>query len=96
LIRHAGFGLTPAVLALAIPMIEPPLLTLLMAAIRLTALLAAGFLATTVTAIPLPAITMKAEIKNGTATGEVANPLTENGLAGIGHGFPEAELDNQP
>jgi hypothetical protein len=95
LIRHARLGLPLAVVALAIPMIEPPLLTSLMAAVGLAALLAAGFLAATRTAIPLPAVTMTAEIKDRTATRETTNPLVEYSLAGVGHRFPEAELDNR-
>jgi hypothetical protein len=84
-----------AIEALAIPMIEPPLLALLMTAVGLTALLAAGFLAAPQAAITLPAITMTAQIKNGTATGQMTNPLAEDGWAGLGHRSPEAELDNR-
>jgi hypothetical protein len=84
-----------AVVTLVIPMIEPPLLALLMTAVGLTALLAAGFLAARRTAITLSAITMTAEIKDRTASGEMTNPLTEYSRAGVGHRFPKAELDNR-
>jgi hypothetical protein len=76
-------------------MIQTPFGTLLVATIRLLALLAARFLAAPGAAVPLPAITMTAEIKNHPTRGKMTNPLTKNDLTRNGHRHPEAELDNR-
>jgi len=68
LIRHAFFPVTSAVLPLTIAMIRSAFGSSLMFAIGLTALLPAGFLAATITAIAVPTITTATDIKNrGTA-----------------------------
>jgi hypothetical protein len=84
-----------AVLTLTIAMIETAFGTLLMAAVGGLTLLAAGLLPAWRTAVALPAITMTAQIENRATARQVANPLAKNGLAGIGHRSPEAELDNR-
>jgi len=76
-------------------MVEAPIEaeTLVIAAVGLTALQAAGFLAATEAAITLAAITMAAEIEE---TGrKAANPLTKNRGTSGRHRFREAAVDNR-
>src|SRR5262249_29610868 len=95
LIRHARLPEPIAISPLAVPMIEAPFETLLVAAIGRAALLATGLLAASHTAIALPAITMRAQIENCEAGGQPTNPLPENSSAGSRHRSPGAELDNR-
>ena len=76
-------------------MIETAFGALLMAAVGGLTLLAAGLLPAGRTTVALPAITMTAQIENRATAKEVANPLAKDGLTGIGHRSPEAELDNR-
>jgi hypothetical protein len=69
--------------------------TLMIAAVGLPALQAAGFLAATGAAITLAAVTVAAEIEDGTAGGKAANPLTKNRGTRGGHRFGEAAVDNR-
>jgi len=69
LIRHAYRSAAFAVIPLPIAMIELPLGTLLVLAVGLTTLLAAGFLAAAITAIAVATITTAADVELGsTAT----------------------------
>jgi hypothetical protein len=78
LIRHACLehSLTAALAigALPVAVIESPLRTLLVPAIGAPPLLYSGSLAADQAAIPLPAITMRAEKEHGAAFAADANP----------------------
>jgi hypothetical protein len=76
LIRHADFQ-AAAVGVLAVAMIEAPFETLLVTAVGLAALQAAGFFAATRTAITLATITMRAEIKHHAAGRKVTHALAK-------------------
>jgi hypothetical protein len=78
-------------------MVEAPIEaeTLLIAAVGLTAVQAAGFLAATEAAITLAAITMAAEIEDRTTGRKAANPLTKNRGTSGQHRFREAAVDNR-
>jgi hypothetical protein len=78
-------------------MVESPLEaeTLLIAAVGLTALPAAGFLAATEAAITLAAVTVTAEIKNRTAGRKVTHALAKDRGTSNGHRFREGALDNR-
>jgi hypothetical protein len=86
-----------AILALALAMIETPLQAeaLLIAAVSLTALLAAGFFPATGTAITLTAITMRTEIKHRTAGRKATHALAKNSGTSNRHRFREGALDNR-
>lgn len=69
MIRHA-YSAAFAVISLTIAMVQLPLGTLLVLAVGLTTLLAAGFLAAAITAIAVATITTAADVELGsTATG---------------------------
>ena len=67
-----------AILALVVAMVEPTFFALLMAAIGGPALLLAGFVATSVTAVAMAAIAMLAEEEDTQAVTAIAGPLPEN------------------
>jgi len=69
--------------------------TLMIAAVGLPALQAAGFLAATGAAIMLAAVTVAAEIEDRTAGRKAANPLAKNRGTRDAHRFREAGLDNR-
>jgi hypothetical protein len=64
MIRHTFFWVSSAVGFLAIPMIQPPIVTVLMPTIGLTPLFSASLLATMRTTIPLPSVTTATDIEN--------------------------------
>ena len=68
---------------------------LLVATVRLAALLAEGFLAAAGTAITLAAITVTTEIEHRATGREVANALAENRGTSRRHRFREAAVDNR-
>jgi len=76
-------------------MILTPFGGLLMAAVRLAALQAEGFLTATDAAITLAAITMAAEIEHRPTGRKVTNPLAENRGTSGRHRFREAAVDNR-
>jgi hypothetical protein len=78
-------------------MVEAPLeaKTLVIAAVGLTALAAAGFLAATRAAITLAAITVTAEIEHRTTGREATNALAKNRGTSGRHRFREAAVDNR-
>ena len=94
MIRHAGFQ-SLAVLALAVTMIRTPFGALLVAAVGLAALEAAGFFAASRAAILLAAIAMAAEIKHRAAGEKATHTLTKGCGTGRRHRFPEEALDNR-
>ena len=67
-----------AILALVVAVVEPTFFALLMAAIGGPALLLAGFVATSVTAVAMAAIAMLAEEEDTQAVTAIAGPLPEN------------------
>jgi hypothetical protein len=68
---------------------------LLVATVRLAALLAEGFLAAVGAAITLAAITVTAEIEHLATGRKVANALAENRGTSRRHRFREAAVDNR-
>jgi len=93
-IRHAG-ALTLAVCALVVAMILPPPGGLLMAAVGLTALQAAGLFAAMRSAITLATITMTAEIEHRATGREMTHALTKDCGTGRWHRFCPGGLDNR-
>ncbi len=93
-IRHAGFQ-TATILALAVAMFGASVGILLVATVRLAALLAEGFLAAAGTAITLAAITVTTEIEHRATGREVANALAENRGTSRRHRFREDAVDNR-
>ena len=75
MIRHASPPAALAVLSLAVPVIEPPFRTLLVAAVGAAPLTKSGLLAAGDAAIALSAITAGAEEERGAAVGVQAKPL---------------------
>jgi hypothetical protein len=61
LIRHAGIGSAPAILALTVPMIESSLETLLMATVGETPLLPIGLLPAKRAAVALSSVAVAAD-----------------------------------
>jgi hypothetical protein len=94
LIRHAG-ALAPPILALAIPVIETPFGTLLVTAVGLAALQAAGFFPATGTAITLATITVRAEIKHRPTARKVTHALAKDRGTRNRHRLREGALDNR-
>jgi|HubBroStandDraft_6_1064221.scaffolds.fasta_scaffold204384_2 hypothetical protein len=101
MIRHQnGFGGLRTLLAaltvesLPVPMIKPAFNATLMTAIRLTPLLASGFVCAPVAAIRLAAVAVATDEKHRTATTGSAKPLSQHHIAGIGHLRP-MELDSR-
>jgi hypothetical protein len=93
-IRHAG-ALALPILALAVAMVQTPFGGLLMAAVRLAALEAKGFLTATRAAITLAPVTTAAEVKHYAAGRKVAYALAKDGRAGCRHRLGEGALDNR-
>jgi hypothetical protein len=91
MIRHASLRPAPPVLALAVPMILPSLLTLLVAAIGATPLTEPGLPAASETAIALAAITTAAEEKDRAAIAARASPSPENHFAQNRHACSQAD-----
>ena len=87
MIRHADSGPPPAVVALTITVVEPPLPTMLMFAVGFTALSAAGFLSTTIAAITVAMVATTADVENGpTAIGNAESlPKHSPGLLSHRH-----------
>jgi hypothetical protein len=98
MIRHAcvacAFAPTLPIFTLPVAMIEPPLGTLLMPAIGTASLMKPGLLAAGLAAIPLPAITVRAEKKHGAAFLAQANPQPKHYFAVNRHAPSPAALDN--
>jgi hypothetical protein len=90
-ICHAGFQ-APTILALAVAMIGASVGILLVATVRLAALLAEGFLAAAGGAITLPTITVTAEIEHRPTRRKVTNALAENRGTSGQHRFREGAL----
>lgn len=78
MIRHARPAPALTVLLLAVAMIEPPLGTLLVAAIGRTMLTQAGLPAASPAAIALPTVTMRAQEKHRAAFAGMTKPLPQN------------------
>ena len=79
MIRHAGLKLAVAVVLLTIAVVGFTIGSLLVFAIRFTALLPAGFLAATITAIAVATITATADVENRpTATGHTESLAKDN------------------
>jgi hypothetical protein len=101
LIRHAGLDpigagtLTLSTLALAVAMIRTPFGSLLMAAVGLATLQAAGFFTTARAAILLASITVAAEIEHRRAGSEVTHALTKDCGTGRRHRFGAGGLDKR-
>jgi hypothetical protein len=85
--------LTLTVLPLPVPMIEPPLGTLLVAAVGLAPLLEPGALAADEAAIALSAITARTQEEHGAAFATPANPKKENHFAVGRHACRRTQLD---
>ena len=88
--------LGPAVTVLALPvaMIKASFRALLVAAVRLPALMNARLLTAGQAAIALSTITAGAQKENGAALAAQANPQPENKLTIVGHARRRAQLDN--
>ena len=95
MIRHAGSGQAVPVIALAIPVIEAAFGTLLMQAVGLAALPAAGFVATVGAAIALPSVTTATDEELRTTVLGVAETLSKDGFMGRRHVVRVAGLDNR-
>jgi hypothetical protein len=91
LIRHTFLRdqAAPAKRPLTVSMIESSLGGLLMAAVGLAELQAAGFFPATGTAITLAAITTAAEIKHCAAGRKMTYALAKNGRTGNRHGLSQ-------
>jgi hypothetical protein len=76
LIRHAGIGSAPAILALTVPMIESSLETLLVAAVGEAPLLPIGLLAAQRAAVALSPVAVAADPKQPAASTASAKTLT--------------------
>ena len=76
LIRHAGIGSAPAILALTVPMIESSLAALLMAKVGETPLLPISLLAAQRAAVTLSPVTVAADPKQPAASTASAKTLT--------------------
>jgi hypothetical protein len=76
LIRHAQQDQTPAVLPLAVPVIQPPVLTALMSSIRCATLLSPRLVPTPLRAVPLPAIAGAAHVEHRAACLGAAEALS--------------------
>jgi hypothetical protein len=96
LIRHANFGAALAVVALTITVVELPLRALLMFAVGFTALLAAGFLSTTITAITVATITTAADEENGPTAFGRTEPLAKDSPGLPPHPHPIAGWTSGP
>jgi hypothetical protein len=75
LIRHAPPDQPPAVLALAVTVIEPSLQALLVPSVRRAALLTPSLLPTPLRAVPLPPVAAAAHVERSTACLGTAKPL---------------------
>jgi len=101
MIRHQNvFGDLQTLLAaltvesLPVPMIKPAFNAALVTAIRLTPLLASGFVSAPVAAIRVAAVAVATNEKHRAATTGSAKPLSQRDTAGIGHLRP-MELDSR-
>jgi hypothetical protein len=94
LIRHAS-ALPPAILTLAVAMVGTPFGGLLMAAVGLATLQAAGFFPAMGTAVTLAAITARTQIKDRATGRKATHPLTKDGRTKNRHRFCEGALDNR-
>jgi len=94
LIRHAGIGSAPAILALTVPMIESSLATLLVATVGEAPLLPIGLLPAQRAAVALSPVAVAADPKHPAASAAAANALTQNKFAADRHPRPQAGLDN--
>jgi len=75
MIRHAGLALAVTILPLAVAMIESAFGTLLVPAVRVTALAKSRPLSASGTAITLTAITTRAEKEQSATFGQETKPL---------------------
>jgi hypothetical protein len=75
--------------------IETSFHTLLVTAVGFAALAATGLVAATGTAITLPTITVRTEIKHRAAGRKVAHALAKDGVTSNRHRFREGALDNR-
>jgi hypothetical protein len=85
LIRHAQLRHTPAVLPLAVAVIQPPFLTSLVASIRRTALLSPRLVPAPLRAVPLAPVARAAHVEHRPARARPAKPLSEKDLIGLAH-----------
>jgi hypothetical protein len=86
--------MSPPILSLPVPMIEPSFGTLLVPAIGAAALTDPCLLAAGQTAIALPAITGRTEEKQRAAFAAQTKPLSQHHFARSRHGCSQAALDN--
>jgi hypothetical protein len=94
LIRHAGIGSAPAILALTVPMIESSLATLLVAAVGEVPLLSIGLLPAQRVAVTLSPVAMAADPEPLATCHVPAKALTQNDFARDRHPRSQAGLDN--
>jgi len=94
LIRHARPAVTLAVGALPVPMIEPALRTLLVATIGGAVLPNSGLGSTSLAAIALPAVAVRANPEHRLASLAATNPRPENHFSMNRHRSPPAGFDN--
>jgi len=85
MIRHPGLSLAPAVVALAVPVIQPALEAALMAAVGFTALPEAGRSAARLAAVALPAVTVRADEEQSIAIAAQTKPRKKNRSAVFRH-----------
>lgn len=93
LIRHAFYVTAAAIPLLTIAMIQPPLGALLMTTVGGAMLAAAHMAAALVRAVPLPAITARANPKYRPAIRVAAKPLPENNFSVNRHPLLKAAFD---
>ena len=96
MIRHAGLDTALPVSALTVAVVEPPLETLLMFAVGLTALLAPDFVAAVITAIAVAAITTAADVENSPAAIGNTESLPKNSFGLSSHPHLVADWTSGP
>jgi len=94
LIRHARPAATLTVVLLPIPVVEPALGTLLIAAVGRPVLPAPGFAAASRAAVALSAVAMCTNPEHRLASLAAANPLPENHFSINRHPPRQADFDN--
>jgi len=94
LIRHAAQQLPATIYPLAVAMIQPSLDALLMTTVGGAMLAAAHMAAALARAVPLPAITARANPKYRPAIRVAAKPLPENNFSVNRHPHLQAAFDN--